>query len=258
MHGPGGEEDREHDDQQEPLAVALPREPLKGERRDVAAEPDHEREHAGGQGQPLRDRQAGGEGVAPGEQRHQRHDRHDRQILHQQHREGRGAVAAGDFAAIPEQLHHERRRGEREGQADDQGRLPRLLPQQGVRGDGGPGERDLQRPDAEDLPPHGREPGGLQLEPDHEEQQDHAEFGETAEVLDVVREGRAGGMRADDHAGDEQADHRAEAEALREGDRHRGDEQQEDGRDDEALGCHDRFHPTPRRCREERALRRML
>ena len=80
--------------------------------------------------------------------------------------------------------------------------------------------------------------GGLQLETDQEEQRYDAKLGEPPEVLDVVRDGRARGMRADDHAGDEKSDHRAEAEPLREGDRHRGDEQQEDGRDDGAPGCH--------------------
>ena len=64
MHGPRGEKDREHDDQEEPFAVALPGEPLEREGRDEAAEPDHEREHPGDQGEPLRQRQPGGGGVA--------------------------------------------------------------------------------------------------------------------------------------------------------------------------------------------------
>ena len=70
---------------------------------------------------------------------------------------------------------------------------------------------DLRGARAEHRVPHHPEPGRLQLEPDHEQQQHDAELGEVQDVLDVVEQAQAPG--ADHDAGGKVAEHGAQLEA---------------------------------------------
>ena len=60
------------------------------------------------------------------------------------------------------------------------------------------------------------EPSEIELEPDEEQHQHHAELGEVQDALDVAHQAES--QRADRAAGDQVAEHRAEAEAR--GERH--------------------------------------
>ena len=72
---------------------------------------------------------------------------------------------------------------------------------------------------AEHRPTHPPQALRLELEPDHEQHQHDAELGEVHDRFDVLDEPQS--PRADRHAGDEIAEHRAEAEPPE--DRHRED-----------------------------------
>jgi hypothetical protein len=73
------------------------------------------------------------------------------------------------------------------------------------------GEDDLREAEPENVVAHRPEAGGLQLQPDQEEQEDDAEFGDAQQFLpvaDLVQD------RADHHAGGEVAEDGAEPEPL--------------------------------------------
>ena len=75
----------------------------------------------------------------------------------------------------------------------------------------------LRAAPAEDRPAQRPQALRFEFEADHEQQQHHAEFGEVQDVLDLADQAQA--PRADGDAGQQVAEHGAEAEAL--GDRHR-------------------------------------
>ena len=137
--------------------------------------------------------------------------RHDRQVLEQQDRERGAAVLRGQLAALGEHLQHQRRRRQRERERDHERRGPRQAECARGRSERRGRDRDLQAAGAEYRVAHHPEPRRLQLEPDHEQQQHDAEFGEAQDVLDVLEEPQPPGP--DHDAGGEVPEHRAEFEA---------------------------------------------
>ena len=80
-------------------------------------------------------------------------------------------------------------------------------------------DADLQRAEPENLAPQAPQPRRLHLEADDEEEHHDAEFGDVQDRLGVVKDGEP--ERADDQAGGEIAQDRAEPEPPE--DRHRDD-----------------------------------
>jgi hypothetical protein len=197
----------------------------------IAAAADHgahggEHRQALGPGRQVGDQAgaavAGGLGVdggAMGQGRQQGEHRDHRQVLQQQDPEGGASDRALPQALLVEGLQHDG--GGRHGQhhPDRQGRLPGQAQQHRDAGDGQRGADDLGAAEAEDRLAHVPQGRGLDLQPDQEQQDDHAELGELHDV-GLLADQRQG-ERPDHHAGDQVAQHRAQAQAL--GDRHGDD-----------------------------------
>jgi hypothetical protein len=151
------------------------------------------------------------------EQREHREDRDDGDVLEQQHRE-RGLAAAGlELAALGQRRQHDRRRRHRHDQPDRERRAPRHAERQRAGGDHRGRRRDLQPAEAEDRSAQPPQERRLQLEADHEQHHHDAELGEVHDVLALAAD-RAEHVGADQHAGHQVAQHRAQPEPL--GDRH--------------------------------------
>ena len=88
-------------------------------------------------------------------------------------------------------------------------------------------DHHLRRPETEHHLAQRQQPAGLQLEPDDEEQQHHAELGEVQDALHVRHQPEAEGT--DEHPAGEIGQHRAQPEApeQRHGN-HRGRQEQRD------------------------------
>jgi hypothetical protein len=61
----------------------------------------------------------------------------------------------------------------------------------------------LQGAESKHLPPQGPQPGGPHFQSDQEHEQDHAQFGEMAEIFDLVGQDRAGGVGSHHDTGDQ-------------------------------------------------------
>ena len=84
---------------------------------------------------------------------------------------------------------------------------------------------DLRDAEPEDLPPQAPQPRRLHLQPDHEQEHHHAEFGDVQDGLRIGEPAQA--ERTDDEAGRQIAQHGAEPEPLEH--RHRDDGGPEQG-----------------------------
>ncbi|GJE07820.1 hypothetical protein AOPFMNJM_3150 [Methylobacterium jeotgali] len=196
----------------------------------VAADEHHRqdrRERLARRGDRLAEPGASGVAVPArrGQQRHQRQDRHDGEVLEQQHREGAGAVGRAEVAPLLQELQRHRcgRKGERD--ADHQGGGEREAEQGRRPGERGGADEELRRAEAEDVPAHRDELREVQLQPDDEEQQHHADLGDARRRLRLGDEGEPGW--ADQHPGHEIAEHRALAEQPE--DRHADHRRRQEG-----------------------------
>ena len=136
----------------------------------------------------------------------------DRQILEQQ--DGKGPFSERR-AQPPRALQHGqdlRRRREAKRQADGEGRIKR-------KGRGKPyhpdhrqtAQRDLCKTETEDRAFHPPQPLGIEFEPDDEQQQHDAEFGEPDHVL-AITAGKPRHLRTDDRPRDEITERRTETQ----------------------------------------------
>jgi hypothetical protein len=184
-----------------------------GERLQPAGEPAHPRRRPPApRRRPPRPRRE------RGEQREEREHRDDGDVLEEQHGERALPRRRAELPLLGERLQHDRRGRQGERHPHGERRLPAQPGQRGERGERRGGERHLQPAEAEDGPTQPPEAPGLELEADDEEHHHDAELG------DVQHAGALGGgaeeaepRRADDDAGDEIAEHRAEPEASGEG-----------------------------------------
>jgi hypothetical protein len=135
-------------------------------------------------------------------------------ILEQQDREGAPAIGRVHVAAILEDLYGKGGRGQREPEARDQRSLPgkqageiSQARQHGARQD------DLRTAEAEDVLAHLPQACRLQFQADDEEQQHDAELGDGQDLFAAADQPAD---RADDDAGRDIAEHRAEPQPLEE------------------------------------------
>ena len=163
-------------------------------------------------------------GVAPAEgiglaaeeaEREQQRDH--RQVLEQQHRERGLAARRLQQVLLRERGEADGGRGHGDAHAGDHADHQRLAEQLRDARHRGDGDRHLYRAEAEDRAAQRPEALRVQFEADQEQQQHHAELGEVQHRLRLRDQAQAPGT--DRHAGDEIAEHRAEAEPLEE--RHR-------------------------------------
>jgi hypothetical protein len=143
--------------------------------------------------------------------------RHDCEVFEQQDRHRPLADGRERVAALFENLDHDRGRGQREAHAADEGNDRRKSGEDADAGQERAADADLQRAEPEDLPPQAPEPRGLHFQADDEQEHHDAEFGDVQNVAGLDENGQA--ERADDHAGGEIGEDRAEPRALEQRDR---------------------------------------
>ena len=223
--------DADHQQQREgreELAHARLRDEPHRRPREVAADHDHPGHRGKGDAEALPVARAGGR-RAGREQGDERDERDGRDVLEQEDGEGRAAGGRGELVALRHRLHGDRGGRQREGEARDEGGLPRQPQREERAGERHAAHGELQRPAAEDLATHGEQPLRIELEPDHEEHQHHAQLREVQRLGDVADESEPPG--ADRRAGNEVAEHRSQPQPRRERhDEHGG------GQVDERLG----------------------
>src|SRR5450631_3385901 len=113
-----------------------------------------------------------------------------------------------ELPALRQQLQREGRRRHRESEADDQRRPPRFAEDE-IRGrtDDGRRDRNLRKTQTEYGFTQYPEPGGLELEADHEHEEYDAELRDVQGAVDAAYEAKA--SRSDDDSRGEVAQHRA-------------------------------------------------
>jgi hypothetical protein len=167
--------------------------------------------------------------VQPGirQQRHQTDQRDRGDVLEQQDGEAASADRCGHQVALVHALHGDRRRREREREAGHERGAPGQSHDHEESTEQRAAQRHLHAAAEEHVAPHRPEALGVELEPDREQHQHHAELGEVHDRLDILDEAEP--ERPDRAAGDQIAEHRAEPEPL--GDRYEHDrrEQIDDG-----------------------------
>ena len=159
----------------EDLAGAGQRDDPEDGPEQVAADDHHGRDHADDLAglQPGIARLACSAGA---EQRDQCQQRHDGQVLEQQDGECSVAVGAVERSFLLEDLEREGRGGQGQAEAGDKRRSHRQAYGNEQRREHGTGDDHLRETEPEDVAPHHPKTRGLQLEPDDEQEQHHAEF----------------------------------------------------------------------------------
>ncbi|MNI33223.1 hypothetical protein D3C73_871590 [compost metagenome] len=171
----------------------------------------------------------------PAQQRNRGQQRNGDQVLEQQDGKPQPAVVAVDRLVLGQQLQADRGRRQRQRHAHHQRTLPLEVIEQQQAAQHQPGQRHLRRARTEHRAPHHLQPGRGQLQPDHEQQHDHADLGGAEDAVGVLYEAEA--IRPQHHAGRQVAQHRAEAELLEHRHRdHRG--QQQDQRQFQTTAMH--------------------
>ncbi len=157
--------------------------------------------------------------------RHQHQQRHHGEVLEQQDREGGAAGARDLLAALDQQLQHEGGRRQREPAADDDRGRHRKAARPGQQSDQRGGGEHLRAAEAEHQPAHHAQPLERQLEADREQQEGHAKLGQHPRRRRLVDQPERGG--ADQHAGREIAEDRADPQAPEQRHDHDGGEQED-------------------------------
>ena len=155
------------------------------------------------------------------EQRQHRQDRDDGDVLGQQDREDALPGVGSQAAGLGQALEHDRGRRHRDDEADGQRRLARrcrAATPTSAASSAVPS--DLRAAEPEDRDAHAPQHRGPQLEADEEQHHHDAELGEVQDVLAALGD-EAQAERPDDDAGEQVAEHGAQAEPPR--DRHGGD-----------------------------------
>ncbi len=159
-----------------------------------------------------------------------------RQVLQQQHPERRLADRALAQAFLLQHLQHYG--GGRHGhdETDRDGALHGQSDQQGRSADRHGRRRHLRPAQAEDRAAQAPQERGPHLQPDQEQQDHHAEFGELHHIGLLADQAEREG--ADHRAGDQVAQHRAHAEPLGQGHGDHAGGQIDQGLDQEVLASH--------------------
>ena len=137
------------------------------------------------------------------------------QVLEQQHRERGLAARRRQQVLLGEGRKTDGGRGHRESHPGDRADGERLPERDADAGDRRDGRHDLHAAEAEDRAPQRPDALRVELQTDEKEQEHDAELGELQYGLRVRDEAQA--PRPDRHAGDQVAEHRAQAEPLAQG-----------------------------------------
>ena len=160
--------------------------------------------------------------AAARQHRHQHQQRRDREVLQQQRGEAQAADRRGEAFALGEHRNDDRGRRQRQSRADRRRRRGRPAERVGDEPQRQRGDDQLAEAEFEHQPAHALDALERQFEADGEQQHDDAEFGQPVDRLDVGqgergKDGRALGElaeaeRAEGDAGEQVAEHRADAQ----------------------------------------------
>ncbi len=230
----GDERGAERDEQQvqhEQLLRAAPRDDVEPARHEALAddEQQRERDHDLDRREAEREREILRRlGAERGDHDQQRHHR---EILEQQHAEDVAAVLGLDLEPLGEHLRHDRRRRHRERAAERDTALPRdvhpALEQRAEHEREHEGRDDLQEAESEHEPLHRPQLREREFEADRKHQEHHAEFREVLGPFEIRRD--AEGVRADQDADGQIAEHRRQVQRAEYDDAHHRGQQQQQG-----------------------------
>ncbi|MOA04804.1 hypothetical protein D3C78_1243750 [compost metagenome] len=141
-----------------------------------------------------------------------RQQRHDGQILKQQDGDDALALEARHAVAFLQHLHDDRRRGQHETGAGDEGHDDGKAEADAHQRQTRHTDQHLQGTQPENILPHRPQPRGLHFKADDEQEHHHAEFRYMQNGLRIGKETET--IRPDHKAGGQITEHRAEADAL--------------------------------------------
>ena len=182
------------------------------------------------------------------EHRHDQDHDDDREVLEDQQAERHLSVGRRGFAAVAEQLEHDRRRGQRHQKPGEERRPPLDAERRERTEHAEAGQRHLQPAAAEDQRLDAPQLLEAELDADREQQQDDADLCRVVDerrIFDQLQR-----VRTDDDAGDEEADDRHEADPAAQVGNHRRRHDDRDRLDEEGRregGCDDHDRPARRR-----------
>jgi hypothetical protein len=153
------------------------------------------------------------------QKRDQRQDRDGCQVLEQKDCECQASVRTVELLVLGKKLQADRGRRQRQCESDDQRAPPAQAECHCRPAEQQARQRDLREAGAEHRPAHQPKALRRQLQSDHEQQQDHAEFGQLGSRFHVPREVQRVG--ADQRAGSQVTQDSAEPPTARQ--RHRDD-----------------------------------
>ena len=180
------------------------------------------------------------------QQRHQRDQRNEGEVLEQQHGERVAAGAAGEQVALGQHRQHDRGGGHRKARAEHDRARPADADRMGESRQRRAADHHLRRAEAEHRAPHHPQPLRPHLQADQEQQHHHAKAGDGGDRFDVGDQPQP--RRTDDDAGEQIAEHAAEAGApcQRHGDRGGGEQDDESGQHALAIAAGDQGSVMPR------------
>ena len=176
----------------------------------AASDDQHQRDEAADLGQRGEQRNAEAAALvlagAAGQCGHQHQRQHHRQVLDDQPADRDPSAIAVEHAPALQRAQQDHGAGDRQRKAEDDAlrMRPAEAPAEKPAHRGGDGHL-YDRPRHGDIP-HGDEVAHRKMQADAEHQQDHADFGELRRQGLIADE--AGGVRADQHAGEQIADDR--------------------------------------------------
>ena len=206
-----GEGADENDRDQEELAAARFQDRRERARHDRAGredDADHdERRLAERQEQPHRTA-----GRLPGEERQHQHDRHHAEVLENEDTGRETAVRRVDLSGVRQDLQHDCGAGQRNQESEEQ-RYPPVAQQRETHGQRRQHrEGHLRKPADQNLTPHFPQAAERELDPDREQQHDHADLGEALHILRIGHKRERIG--AQQNPGDDEAGQGGELEAM--------------------------------------------
>ena len=138
-------------------------------------------------GQRQADRQQQRTAGRRGENRNQYQERHHGEILQQQNPERNPAVRQMQFVLLGQQLGDDRGGRQRQGAADRERGLPAETEINAQRHGAQRGYHDLHDTDSQDDVTHSDQAGHRNLQPDREQQENHAHLGDLLEGVRVLQ-----------------------------------------------------------------------
>jgi hypothetical protein len=202
--------DQDHRDQEQ-LAAAGLEDRRQDPRHDRAGRDDHAHHHQGRL--PQREQQGDDSpfGLA-GEERQDQHDRDDAQVLEDQHARRQASVWRIDLPVVGQHFQHDGGARERDQKSEEQRDAPAAEKRESYAERGEHGERHLREPTGQDHPSHLPETAQRELDPDREQQEDHADFGESFHILRIGDESQR--VRTQQNPGDDESRQCREFEAV--------------------------------------------